>query len=102
MKKLLMFWLGILVSLMNVPAMAATSSLNQNSHGLLTHFIFLIVAIIVFVIVVAYVWAQIRQFIPAHVFAKLPRWLAQFLECIAANCGHSKNAVKNSSSSKLP
>lgn len=44
--------------------------------------------------VVGYVWAQLRQLIPAEKLSKLPAWVLWLLELLAANKGRAENAIK--------
>ncbi|AQS36610.1 hypothetical protein Sps_01444 [Shewanella psychrophila] len=53
-------------------------------------------AVIVIVSIIGFVWAQLRQLIPAEYMAKLPGWLIWYLELLAANKGKAGNASSNS------
>lgn len=48
-------------------------------------------AIVTVVSIVLAVWSQVRQLIPATWLAKLPTWLIDLLEWLAANKGKAKN-----------
>ena len=46
-------------------------------------------------LLVAYIWAQVRQLVPPEKLAKLPSWVITLLEFIAANKGKATNELIN-------